>query len=188
MVRQPARETLWESAAVAGSRYVRVPGPKACSFCRMLASRGAVYTKSTVLTTGQSRERKGDAREPHTRNPGASGGHRCTSGQRSEGLKYHDHCSCTGQESFSDADLPQTIKALQDEWYDVTYDAQGRMKLNQKKAWDEHIAATRGTSSKASAAASRSTGDHASRRRWFWTTCCSTRVWWAYCYRRTRRR
>lgn len=144
LVRQPARETVWQSTAAAGSRYVRVPGPNACAFCLMLASRGAVYTKSSVLTTGGGYTRKGDARVSHTRNPEASGGHRFTTGQRAEGQKYHDHCSCTARESFTDADLPQIVKDLQEEWYDVTWGPNGQPLPNQKQVWDQHIAQSRG--------------------------------------------
>jgi hypothetical protein len=108
----------------------------------MLASRGAVYTKSSVLTTGGGYTRKGDARVSHTRNPAASGGHRFTTGQRAEGQKYHDHCSCTARESFSDADLPQIVKDLQDEWYDVTWDDNGPLP-GQAKVWEAHIAGKR---------------------------------------------
>ncbi|WP_312715483.1 VG15 protein [Corynebacterium flavescens] len=140
-VRQPARETVWASTAAAGTRYVRVPGPNACAFCLMLASRGAVYTKGTALTTTGSRA--GPTQQTTFRNPSAAAGHRYTAGRRPGGLKYHDHCSCRAQESFSDADLPPIIKDLQQQWEDVTYDSQGRMVADPKKAWSEHIAKTR---------------------------------------------
>ncbi|WP_313007327.1 VG15 protein [Corynebacterium variabile] len=135
-IRQPARDTVWNSTAAAGTRYARVPGPGACSFCLMLASRGAVYTKGTVLTVGAGNSRT--RRETHTRNPNATGGHTYSSGPMADGHKYHDNCSCTAREVLRDADIPQIVNDLQDEWYEVTYDASGHMRPNQKHAWDQH--------------------------------------------------
>ena len=50
LVCQPARKTQAAAIAGDGTRYARVPEPGACPFCLMLASRGAVYTKTTVVT------------------------------------------------------------------------------------------------------------------------------------------
>jgi hypothetical protein len=49
LVVSPARNTVENAVAKAGTRYARVPEPAACSFCLMLGSRGAVYSKKTVL-------------------------------------------------------------------------------------------------------------------------------------------
>lgn len=46
-----AREATAVTASEHGMRWARIPEPGACAFCRMLASRGAVYTKETVLRT-----------------------------------------------------------------------------------------------------------------------------------------
>lgn len=44
LVKNRARETMQVSAQESGLRFARVPtGAKTCAFCRMLASRGAVY-------------------------------------------------------------------------------------------------------------------------------------------------
>lgn len=120
MIRQPARETVWNATRAAGTRYVRVPGVKACAFCLMLASRGAVYTKDTVTTTTGARGSK-----------------------RPEGLRYHDNCDCQARESLTDADLPQVIRDLQDEWREATYGADGLPLPNQQDAWRQHIRKTR---------------------------------------------
>lgn len=120
LVRQPARQTVWNASVTAGTRYVRVPGPKACWFCLMLCSRGAVYTKETVTHTTGARTR------------------------RPEGLRYHDNCDCSARESLTDADLPQIVRDLQDEWYEATYDDEGRpLPGGLINNWREHIAATR---------------------------------------------
>lgn len=42
-VKQPGRDSLLESSRKHGLRFARVPKGKTCSFCLMLASRGAVY-------------------------------------------------------------------------------------------------------------------------------------------------
>jgi hypothetical protein len=50
-VRNASRQTVFEGAKSAGSRYARVPKVGACAFCLMLASRGAVYYEDTVTRT-----------------------------------------------------------------------------------------------------------------------------------------
>lgn len=56
LVAQPARETVFGATVAAGTRFARVPEPGACAFCLMLASRGAVYSRETVVKTGGGRE------------------------------------------------------------------------------------------------------------------------------------
>ncbi len=53
-VRNGSRETVQGSARIAGTRWARVPGGKACDFCLMLVSRGAVYR--TARTAGQVKD------------------------------------------------------------------------------------------------------------------------------------
>lgn len=119
LVREPGRRTVFEATKTAGSRWARVPGPYACDFCLMLASRGAVYEseKSASTTSGDR-------------------------GTRPEGLRFHDRCSCHIVESFSDHDLPGITKALNREWYEVTWDSSGPVE-DQLGAWKEHVAITR---------------------------------------------
>ena len=49
LVAAPARRTVEMGVARAGTRYARLPEPGACDFCLMLASRGAVYSRDSVL-------------------------------------------------------------------------------------------------------------------------------------------
>ncbi|SCX06811.1 VG15 protein [Corynebacterium jeikeium] len=51
LVLQPARDTMVKTCERDGTGYARIPEPGACHFCLMLASRGAVYAKDTVVTT-----------------------------------------------------------------------------------------------------------------------------------------
>lgn len=48
LVSQPAHDTVAKAVETAGTGYARVPEPGACSFCLMLASRGAAYSKESV--------------------------------------------------------------------------------------------------------------------------------------------
>ncbi|WP_346921703.1 hypothetical protein [Glutamicibacter creatinolyticus] len=50
-VLQPGHDTVAMNSARSKARYARVPEPGACAFCLTLASRGFVYTKSTVTGT-----------------------------------------------------------------------------------------------------------------------------------------
>lgn len=144
LVQQRARQTVWNAAASSGgkARYARLPEPGACAFCLMLASRGAVYTSQTVLSTGEPRP--GPARQTHFRNRQATAGHTYTTGRRPEGLKFHDNCRCISIESYSRADLPQVVQDLEDEWQEVTWSKHGQPLPNQIGLWKQHILDTRG--------------------------------------------
>lgn len=48
LVSQPAHDTVAKAVETAGTGYARVPEPGACSFCLMLASKGAAYSKESV--------------------------------------------------------------------------------------------------------------------------------------------
>lgn len=59
LVKQPYRSTFQDSAHASGGGWARVPtGAETCAFCRMLASRGAVY---------RSRETAGGGKRYHGR-------------------------------------------------------------------------------------------------------------------------
>lgn len=45
------RQTILDATIRDGTRYARIPEPGACPFCLMLSSRGAVYTKDSVVMT-----------------------------------------------------------------------------------------------------------------------------------------
>lgn len=96
MVEQPARETVWDATVAAKTRYARIPrGDDPCPFCLMLASRGAVYTADTVVTT--------------------TGRSTATSG-RPEGLEFHDNCHCVPAEIRADEEAPDIVRRLEDLW------------------------------------------------------------------------
>ncbi|MBA1834157.1 hypothetical protein [Corynebacterium wankanglinii] len=139
LVRQPARQTVFSSTQAAGTRWARIPGGKACWFCLMLASRGAVYhsKESASLTS----KRSATAPEVKFRNKAAKGGHRYKLGQ-AEGDKFHDNCDCQVVEVHDDAELPPIVEELYDEWVEVTWN-DGLPGGSQLQRWKEHIAQTR---------------------------------------------
>ncbi|MBV7294921.1 hypothetical protein KRX51_03180 [Corynebacterium sp. TAE3-ERU12] len=55
LVLQPARQTVEKNTKRDGTRYARIPEPGACSFCLMLASRGAVYSRDKVTMSDMSK-------------------------------------------------------------------------------------------------------------------------------------
>lgn len=103
---QPARQTTVDSAKAdpAFPRYARTTHAGACSFCLMLASRGAVYTD----------------RAPY--------------------FEAHDYCKCSAVQVYDNEDPPEENQHLQQEWQEVT-----RGSSDPRKAWDDHINATRTT-------------------------------------------
>lgn len=59
LVAEPARNTVFGASVAAGTRYARIPEPGACNFCLMLASRGAVYSRDTVVGNSMNRYHDG---------------------------------------------------------------------------------------------------------------------------------
>lgn len=92
---QPGRSTIARSAGRHGMYYARSPHPGACSWCLMLASRGAVYTAETVTTVVR----------------GGVGG-------QAAGSRYHDECRCVPEPAHGrtlagrNAELSYNVDAL----------------------------------------------------------------------------
>lgn len=103
LVKQPGRSTIIRSSADQGIRYARVPtGAETCSFCLMLASRGAVYlsAESARTVSGKSlggtdyrKLRKlGDTAE--RRAEMLAGRKTRASMKAAAGSKFHGRCDC----------------------------------------------------------------------------------------------
>ncbi len=91
LVKQPYRSTLQHSARDAGGAWARVPsGSDTCSFCVLLASRGAVYESREAAQFTQY------------------------------GDKYHGDCDCVPVLARSDAELPYDVSALSDLYSDAS--------------------------------------------------------------------
>lgn len=103
---ESAADTMLGNAAAQGRmRYQRVPAPGCCSFCGMLASRGAAYrsreSASQVVGRGMSLEEYWARRWAHGKGPGKSekwrGGQAKgikPRGSRALGQQFHDNCMC----------------------------------------------------------------------------------------------
>ena len=104
----PARKTVLESALAADRGYARVVASDACSWCLMLASRGAVYeSEESASVSGRGRVRK-DARQ----RPGEA---------------FHDHCRCEVIEVRSANDLPAMNVRLAEMWGEATRGKSGNL-------------------------------------------------------------
>lgn len=110
MVLQPARDSVWDSAALDTFRtgVARVPsGATTCRFCVMLASRGPVYQSavSAELVVGRGSNRTGYDSTGRRLTGGIGGGTK-TRGTLNLGRKFHDHCDCTTVVVRSPSDYP----------------------------------------------------------------------------------
>lgn len=77
-IKQTGRDTVRASAARHGYAWARVPtGPKTCSFCLVMASRGAVYDSQQAAS------------------------------QRADGDRYHGDCDCQAIAVRDASDLPE---------------------------------------------------------------------------------
>ncbi|WP_148565070.1 hypothetical protein [Lawsonella clevelandensis] len=83
---QQARKTVFHNTQRSGTRYARIPGPYACPFCLMLASRGAVYLTEKSATS------------------------------KTNGGRFHDSCHCVAIECLTQDDVPSSIHELEQEW------------------------------------------------------------------------
>lgn len=99
LILDPGRATLLDATAQdpQARGWARVARPGACWFCRMLATRGAVYkTETTAL-------------------------------QRADGRRYHDDCHCTIEPLFGAAyEPPAHVREWQAMWRDSTAGKSGR--------------------------------------------------------------
>lgn len=79
-----SRETIIQNAeSERGARWARHASANACEFCRMVATRGAVYASESAASTVGGRG-----------STGSRGGGVRTRGSQEIGSKYHDHCHC----------------------------------------------------------------------------------------------
>lgn len=111
------RNTVDLNALNTKTGYARMARSDACAFCRMLASRGAVYgSKSAALYVGAATVRKHYS-DGHER------GHRLKKGRvrgvQKAGSKYHDHCRCVAAPvpNHVDANYPDYMEKFEDEYY-----------------------------------------------------------------------
>lgn len=118
-----ARDTVKRATTEAKTRYYRIPSPGACSFCLMLAGRGAVYTTYEAAVGSLN-----------------------TSGIG----RYHDHCRCVAAEGYytqgSNPDnkysyeLPSVVQRLAEKWARIA-EVAGESITAQEQLWKRITAA-----------------------------------------------
>lgn len=114
LVKQPGRSTTIRSAAENRVRFARVPtGAETCTFCLMLASRGAVYSSATSAGTvtgvklgGRDYKKLAILGDTQENRDAISGGRASRSGMKASiGSKFHGACDCRVEPVKSDNDL-----------------------------------------------------------------------------------
>lgn len=104
-----ARDTIATNVeAESGARWARYASANACAFCRVMASRGAVYASEAAATTvvGRGKEMSASDRRARARGETRDSRHRFIAGGRrtrrpdgqSLGDKYHNSCRCISVE------------------------------------------------------------------------------------------
>ncbi|MFD4294145.1 hypothetical protein ACFWQG_13085 [Rhodococcus sp. NPDC058532] len=93
-----SRETVAMNAdREEGATWARYASASACAFCRMLATRGEVYSSKAAATRvvgrGKDASTNFDPRTGKRKSGGQAKGVR-TRGAQKAGDKYHDHCHC----------------------------------------------------------------------------------------------
>ena len=92
-----SRRTIeWNTELEGGSKWARHASANACSFCRMLATRGAVYASagSAGNVGGRGKDVSTNFNPDGTRKKGGQAKGIRTRGTQKIGDKYHDHCHC----------------------------------------------------------------------------------------------
>ncbi|MFD7045700.1 hypothetical protein [Rhodococcus jostii] len=92
-----ARETtLLNADTEPGARWARHASANACEFCRMAATRGAVYTSKASATrvVGRGKDTATNFSADGTRRSGGQAKGIRVRGVQKVGDKYHDHCHC----------------------------------------------------------------------------------------------
>ncbi|MFC9769275.1 hypothetical protein [Rhodococcus jostii] len=92
-----ARETtLLNADTEPGARWARHASANACEFCRMAATRGAVYSSKASATrvVGRGKDTATNFHADGTRRSGGQAKGIRVRGAQKVGDKYHDHCHC----------------------------------------------------------------------------------------------
>ena len=129
----------------AGPTFARHASANACAFCRMLASRGAVYTSA------EAAERVGGRGTDLSTNIGRTRGRRAQGirarGTQRLGDKYHDHCHCVSVpvwpgQSFEEAPYVKQWREQYSEALDTSKGSHGAIDVNKTLAnWREEFGA-----------------------------------------------
>lgn len=89
-----ARNTTIENATREGVKWARHASANACSFCRMLVTRGAVYESEQSASRVGGRGKVAAPAVPGVARHGRPAGGIRVRGSQQLGDKFHDHCHC----------------------------------------------------------------------------------------------
>lgn len=92
--------TMFNVESESGAGWARHASANACEFCRLMATRGAVYAskESATLVGGRGKDVSTNFRADGTRKRGGQAGGVRPRGTQKLGDKYHDHCHCMAVE------------------------------------------------------------------------------------------
>ncbi len=111
------RTTIVQNAEAEGSTWARHASANACSFCRMLATRGDVYGSKEKAERVGGRGKALSENRPGKR--GRKAGGIRTRGSQAIGDKYHDNCHCIAVEVRPGGfyEPPDYVAKWQDEYW-----------------------------------------------------------------------
>lgn len=127
-----ARDTLYDNvAAESGARWARYASATACAFCRVMASRGAVYVsaESAGQVVGRGKEMSMSERRARAAGDTRISGRFIAGGRRTRredgrglGKKYHDRCRCIVVEvrPGGSYDPPSYVEKWQQDYIDAS--------------------------------------------------------------------
>jgi|GEM_PF-1174072 len=114
LVKQPGRSTMIRSASANRIRYARVPsGSDTCTFCLMLASRGAVYSSAASASTvggkslgGRDYKKLRQLGDTDEQRVAMMAGRKLRVANKAPlGSKFHSDCDCRTEPVASDGDM-----------------------------------------------------------------------------------
>lgn len=119
-----SRRTIeWNTELEGGSKWARHASANACPFCRMLATRGAVYHSASlaVAVGGRGKDVSTDFDEYGRRKAGGQAKGIRTRGTQKIGDRYHDHCHCVAIEvrAGGSYEPPPYVEKWMDEYTDA---------------------------------------------------------------------
>lgn len=143
-----ARDTTMQNVDREGAKWARHASANACSFCRMLATRGAVYSSEAAASTVGGRGKAAAPVVPGVPRRGRAAGGIRLRGTQALGDKYHDHCHCIAVPVRAGGTYtpPPYVEQWMDQYLDTAaaVSATGAVPnaKNVSRAWDALLAST----------------------------------------------
>lgn len=121
LISNGARDTIYDNVMVDRVRvgYARIPRPGCCSFCGMLASRGAAYNSAT--SAGSVVGGGVDASVTRGKVGGQGKGVKAR-GSQALGKQFHDFCQCIAMPVFQGDTFHKDVEAKYQKMYDDSFE------------------------------------------------------------------